>query len=77
MDNNNIAELGRHKPSVESVISRLGRYQNKIKHISVVIEWNSGESNVYGDDKSVKDWVYDASLFRVHVDQMTDGIGEE
>lgn len=46
---NNVEELGRHVPTVESVISRLSRYIDNIKNINVVIEWECGHIGVYGN----------------------------
>lgn len=70
MDKNNIVELGRHDPTVKSVISRLNRYEDKIKHITVFIAWDDNTHGVYGDSKSLALWNFDATLHRMHVDEL-------
>lgn len=50
---NDVVELGAHDPSVESVISRLGRFQDEIKHITVVVEWKDDSADVFHDTKEV------------------------
>jgi len=57
-----IIELGRHRPSVESVVSRLDRHQGRIKSISAVVEWDDGSYDVYHDDKSLENLSFDALI---------------
>ena len=59
---NKISELGRHKPSVESVISRLVRHQDRIKRITVVLEWDDKSSSIHHDDSGAMDIAYDAMI---------------
>lgn len=62
-----VFELGAHNPSVASVISRLDRHQGKIKHITVVIEWEDGSSDVVHDERDLPDMCYDAILINRYV----------
>ncbi|MEW8315958.1 MAG: hypothetical protein AB2669_19955 [Candidatus Thiodiazotropha endolucinida] len=64
MSEENITELGRHEPSVESVISRLDRHQGEIAHITAIVEWNNGTCGVYHDSKSIPDMAYDLLLLQ-------------
>lgn len=50
-----IEELGRHEPTVASVVARLGRHVNRIKHITAVVEWDDGSCDIYGDAKTSGD----------------------
>lgn len=65
-----IVELGRHKPSVESVIERLDRYKDEIEHITVVVTWKDKSANTYGDDKKISEWCYHSRILDMCVDEM-------
>lgn len=67
MAEDNVEELDRHSPTVESVISRLGRFQDKIESITVVVEWDNGHSDVFHDTKSVGDLAFDAVVLQKYV----------
>lgn len=57
-----IIELGRHKPTVESVIERLQRHVGSIKHITAIVEWDNGFSAVFYDSKDVALLCYDKEV---------------
>ncbi len=63
-----VAELNRHNPSVESVVSRLDRYEKKIKHITAVVEWEDGSSDVVHDTKDVSILCYELKILDSHID---------
>lgn len=46
-----IEELGRHDPTVASVVSRLARHVDEIKDITVIITWDDGSCDVTGNIK--------------------------
>ena len=57
-----VVELGAHEPSVESVVSRLDRFQDKIKHITVIVEWENGSSDVFYDTKDVSQLCFESVI---------------
>lgn len=62
-----VFELGAHNPSVAVVITRLDRYQGKIKHITAVIEWDDGSSDVVHNEKDIRELCYDSALLAAYV----------
>lgn len=65
-----VIELGVHEPSVESVISRLSRFQDKIKHITVIVEWEDESGDVFHDTKDMKNLCYDTVIFNEYVKRL-------
>lgn len=63
----NVIELGRHKPSVDSVIHRLERNHDEIKSITAIIEWNDGTSSVAYNTKSMEALTYELFAFQKHL----------
>jgi hypothetical protein len=63
----NIEELGAHEPSVESVISRLDRYQGKIKSITAIVTWEDDTSDVYSDTKPITDLSFECFLLQSYI----------
>ena len=57
-----LVDLKASPPSVESVIERLGWHKDKIKHISVVIEWDNETLDVCGDQKCSSEWLLHTAL---------------
>ena len=72
-----IVELGAHEPIVESVISRLGRFEDRITHITAVIEWNDGSSDIYHDTKDIPQLCYESELLKIYVAGFIEDIGNE
>lgn len=68
MSDDDIVELGAHEPSVESVISRLDRFQDKIKNITVIIEWKDDSGDVFHDTKDVSNLCYENKILSKYVD---------
>jgi len=62
-----VIELGVHEPSVESIISRLSRFQDKIKHITVIVEWEDESSDIFYDTKDTKSLCYESILLSEYV----------
>ena len=67
----NVIEFG-HDPTVESIISRLERFKNKIKHITVVVEWEDDSSGVYHNTKDIEKLCYENKILSKYVDDMFD-----
>ena len=67
MNKERITELNRHDPSVESVISRLDRHQGKITHITAIIEWDDGSSDVVYDSKDMQLLCYESVILNKYV----------
>lgn len=57
-----IVELGRHLPSVESVVTRLHQHVERIKHITAVVEWDDGSSDVCYNTKDISLLCYDKEI---------------
>jgi hypothetical protein len=57
-----IVELGNHESTVASVISRLVRHEDRISHITVILDWDDGSTDIYGDDKSNADICWHSML---------------
>ena len=68
MNEDKVVELNRHEPTVDSVISRLDRHKEKIKHINVIIEWEDGRCGIYGDSITLETLNYYKTLFDVYVE---------
>ncbi len=65
-----VIELGRHAPSVDSVISRLDRYKGEIKSITAIIQWENGTFDVVGNDRPIPAWAYDRLILELHLQGM-------
>ena len=73
-----IIDLNRHSPTVESVISRLDRHQQRIAHISGVVEYDDGTMQVFYDTKSPRDFSYEVSVMQHYLAQwISDGETDE
>jgi len=72
-----ITELGAHKPSVTSVISRLDRHQDKIKHITAIIEWEDGSGDIHHDTVGIETLCYDSVILNKYVADLVSGGGSE
>lgn len=70
MSKDNIIELNAHAPTVESVISRLNRYKDEIKHIQVIVEWDDDGCGIYGDVVKASDLTYYLALYDIRVKQI-------
>ena len=57
-----IIELGRHDPSVKSVTTRLHRHMDRIKHITAIVEWDDGSSDVFCDTKDISLLCFDKEI---------------
>lgn len=77
MDNNDVIELGVHEPSVESVISRLIRFQDKIAHITVIVEWDDESTDVFHDTKDIKSVCYEARVLDQYANNLIFNTEEE
>lgn len=62
-----VVELGRHPPTVGSVISRLGRYQEKIRSITCVVTWEDESVDVFYNTKSGRDLAFEHYVLGVEV----------
>ena len=60
----NVIELNRHHPSVESVVSRLVRHTDKIEHIVVGVLWKKdfGNADVFCNTQDMQSSAYLAML---------------
>ena len=72
-----IIELGAHKPSVASVISRLDRHQDKIKHITAIIEWEDSSVEIHHDTVGIETLCYDSVILNQYVSNLASGGGSE
>lgn len=68
-----VIELNRHDPTVDSVIERLDRYRKKIKHITVVLQWDEGSSDIFHDTVTIPDLSFDSLLLTKYVQGLMDG----
>lgn len=57
-----VIELGRHDPSVESVTTRLYQHMGRIKHITAIVEWDDGSSDVCCDTKDMAFLCFDKEI---------------
>ena len=57
-----IVELNRHESDVPSVVSRLSRHVDRIRHITAIVEWDDGSADIYGDTKSAGDIAWHHAL---------------
>lgn len=57
-----VVELGRHDPTVESVITRLYQHMGRINHITAIIEWDNGASDVFYDTKELELLCLDSAI---------------
>lgn len=64
-----VVELGRHDPTVESVVTRLHRHMDRIKSITAVVQWDNGSYDVFFDTRDVSLLCYD----RLILDKMLHG----
>lgn len=63
-----VVELGRHSPTVDSVIERLDRYRGKIRSITCVVEWKDGpELTVAHNSKSLSELCFEAKTLDMYV----------
>lgn len=72
-----VIELGRHKPSVPSVIDRLDRHQDKIKNITAIIEWDDGSSDVVHNTKEVQDLCYEKEILTLCIQKEMIEVNDE
>lgn len=61
---NKIVHLNRHDPTVESVITRLYQDIDQIKAITCVIDWEDEVSSWCGDQKTLRDMSYHATILQ-------------
>ena len=73
----NLIELNAGTPTVESVINRLYRYQDRIKDITVVVEWEEGGTSVAHNEKKNSLLCYDAMVLQNYVNGIISGRGED
>ena len=62
-----IVELGRHDPTVESVITRLYQNMSRIKGITAVVEWDDGSSDVCCDTKNITHLCFDKEILAMFI----------
>lgn len=62
-----VIELGRHLPSVESVVSRLYQHVARIKHITAIVEWDDGSSDVAYDTKDVANMCFEKEVLALKI----------
>ena len=63
----NISELNGHSPSVESVISRLDRYQERIKSITCIVEWDDESFDVVHNEKRLQELAFEIQVFQKYL----------
>lgn len=63
MDTENIIELHRHIPDVETIVSRLNWHKDKIKNIVTIVEWDDGQISQSWNAMSVMHLLYFATYF--------------
>jgi hypothetical protein len=73
----NISELNAHTPSVESVISRLDRYRERIKEITVVVCWDDDSYDVCHDQKPTEKLCFDAAVLDKYIKSLIGDIDDE
>lgn len=77
MSEEKIIELGRHDPTVESVVERLQRHLKRIKHITAVVEWDDGSSDVVCDTKDIAFICFDKEILAKFIQQEIGIRGDE
>ncbi len=55
----NVVDLDNSAPTVKSITSRFSRMSDDMKHITVIIEWKDGGTNVYYDHKCISELTFD------------------
>lgn len=70
MADDKIVELGRHEPSVDGIIERLGRHRERISQITVIIEWDDGSSDIHHESREVSGLAYDSVLLNKYVQSL-------
>lgn len=77
MTEEKIVELGAHDPSVESVIARLSRHADRIKHITAIVEWDDGSSDIFCDTKDLAIICYEKEVLGSFIQGEIRNKGEE
>lgn len=67
MSKDKVVELGRHKPTTDSVIERIDRHRSKIKGITAVLTYEDGSCDLTYNTKPLTELAYDALLLTTHV----------
>ena len=65
-----IVELNAHEPSVESVVSRLNRFKDKIEHITAVVVWKDESADVFHDSKDIEKVCYESILLNKYAENL-------
>ena len=73
MAGDKIIELGRHEPSVDSVIERLDRYRGRINNITAIITWDDGSTEVVHDTKTLRDVGFESLFLNNYFNSALDG----
>ena len=68
MSDDKVIELGRHEPSVESIVSRLDRHQHHMSSITAIITWNNGVVSTCTCSKSLADRAFEVKVLDMVLD---------
>lgn len=68
----NVVDFLSAPPSVGSIVTRLDRWRDDIEHITCVVEWKSGQKEVFFNEKPLTELAEDAMILNRKWNQILD-----